>query len=68
MSTFTGYEPKTPGKELSSGSRGGALAPTEGFSKALAASAAADAALLPVSSDSLSRDLGGLLNATIDEE
>ena len=61
MPTFTGYEPKNPGKGLSSGPRGGALAPT-------AASAAADAAMLPVSSDSLSRELSGLLSVTIDEE
>ena len=60
MHNFTGYEPNIPGR-ISSGSRGGAFAP-------IAASAAADAAMVPVSSDSLSRDLSGMLSVTMDEE
>ena len=61
MHKFTGYEPKNSGKGISSVTRGGALAQGS-------ASAAADAALVPLPSDSLSRDLSNLLNVTMDEE
>ena len=62
MTDFTGYEPKTGRwKATSSGTRGGALAQGS-------ASAAAEAALVPLPSDSLSRDLSNLLSVTIDDE
>jgi hypothetical protein len=61
MHNLTVYEPKTSGKGISSGSRGGALAQGS-------ASAAADAALVPLPSDSLSRDLSNMLSVTMDDE